>query len=418
MWARFALLSFIISITFAATNVVLPYFLLYLKGSLHTIVARFLPAEKVVVEIGVLTSAYMVTRTIFAFSSGYIAERIGHKRSIYSGLLLYFLSGLMLLFANSFVEVLVARALQGIASALVWPIAESLMVNLIREKTKALTIYVMAMNMGFVLGPALGGSVLQAASGMPIDIAVRTPFVLLPIGALLGFPLMIKIPDIIHKERRKVRELATKVISALYVYFFNGFVNGIASGILMSVIIIYIMQFITSVPIELSILLAVSGLLGAMLAMPINRKMDKLCFRKRFKLFVIINLLHKIAFALIMIAKTYLIMFIVLTVVNFLTTLTLPLTRSTQSDIIPKEVTAKVFGIQQAMFNLGMIIGPLFGSFLYKWFASMHYDPGLVFPISSAIGLVGAVLYFFVKVDGMSEDVHPSPGPSAAPSAA
>jgi len=417
MWSRFALLSFIISITFAASNVVLPYFLLYLKGSLHTLVAKFLPAEKVVVEMGVLTSAYMITRVVVAFSSGYIAERIGHKKSIYSGLTLYFLSGLMLLFANSFYEVLVARALQGIASALVWPIAESLMVNLIKEKTKALTMYVMAMNLGFVLGPALGGSVLQLSASLPINVAVRLPFVLLPLGALLGFPLMLRIPDVMHKERKKVRELAARVISTLYIYFFNGFVNGIASGILMSVIIVYIMQFITSVPIELSILLAGSGLLGAMFAMPISRKMDMMDFKKKFRIFAIINLLHKIAFALIMFAKTYLGMFIILTTVNFLTTLTLPLTRSTQSDIIPKEVTAKVFGIQQAMFNLGMIIGPLFGSLLYKWFASMHYDPGLVFPISSAIGLIGAVLYFFVKVDEVG-DVHSSPGSSTALAAA
>lgn len=417
MWIRFALLSFIISVTFAATNIALPYFLLYLKGSLHSIVAKFLPAERVVVEVGVLTSAYMVTRVIVAFSSGYIAERIGHKKSIYAGLTLYFLSGLMLLFANDFTEVLVARTLQGIASALVWPVAESLMVNLIKEKTKALTMYVMAMNMGFVLGPALGGSVLQAAASLPLDIAVRTPFVLLPLGALVGFPLMLKIPDVLHKERKKVRELATKIMSALYIYFFNGFVNGIASGILMSVIIVYIMQYVTSVPLELSLLLAGSGLLGAMFAMPLSKRIDRMDFKKRFKTFAITNLIHKVAFALIMFAKTYVGMFIVLTIVNFLTTLVLPLTRSTQSDIIPKEVTAKVFGIQQAMFNLGMIVGPLFGSFLYKWFASMHYDPGLVFPISSAIGLVGAVLYFFVRVDEIG-DVHSSPGPSTASSAA
>ncbi|UXD22354.1 hypothetical protein IPA_03810 [Ignicoccus pacificus DSM 13166] len=406
MWKRFVLLSLIISITFAASNVALPYFMLYLKGSLHQIVAKFLPAEKVVVEVGTLTSAYMATRVIVAFSSGFIAERTGRKRALMSGLILYLISGIGMIFSNSFLQVLLWRALQGVASALVWPIAESLLVDLFPEsKTKALMFYVMAMNLGFIFGPVLGGAVLQAAASLPLDVAVRTPFVLLPIGAILGIIMMIKVPEVIHKSK-KLRELSAKIMGALYVFFLNGFVNGIAGGMMMSVLLIYIMQYITSVPMELASILAISGIVGMLLAVPLTKKMDEIGFQRRFQILVWTGAIHKIALMAMMLAKGYASMVLVLTVFNFATSVAMPLMRSVQSDLIPKELTAKVFGIQQSTFNFGMIIGPLFGSILYKWFVDNGMDGGWVFVIAGLIGLVGIVALALVDREILHKEIE------------
>ncbi len=406
MWKRFVLLSFIISVTFAASNVALPYFMLYLKGSLHQIIAKFLPAEKVVVEVGVLTSAFMLTRVVVAFFSGFIAERTGRKRSLMIGLLLYFISGLGIMVAVNFLEVLVWRAVQGVASALVWPIAESLLVDLYpKGKTKALMFYVMAMNLGFIFGPVLGGSVLQAAASLPLDVAVRVPFALLPLGALIGMALMIGIKEVTHKSK-KISELSSKIMGALYVFFFNGFVNGIAAGMMMSVVLIYIMQYITSVPLELASILAISGIVGMLLAVPLTRKMDEIGFQRRFQVLVWIGALHKVALMLMMYAKSFISMVAVLTLFNFASSVAMPLMRSVQSDIIPKELTAKVFGIQQSTFNLGMMIGPVLGSVLYKWFVSNHMDAGWVFVIAGLIGLIGIIALFTVNREELHKEIQ------------
>ncbi len=406
MWKRLVALSFIISVTFAATNVALPYLLLYFKGSLPSLTAELLPAQKVAIEVGVLTSAFMLTRVGVAFASGYIAERIGYKTSIVIGLIAYLLSGIELIAAVNFLEVLIARAIQGFASALVWPIAESMIVlKAPTEKTKALMMYVMAMNMGFVIGPALGGSVLQLAASLPLEVGIRAPFYLLPIGAAIGLAIVRALPNLKSEVKMKVKEMKSEALKAVYAFFFNGFVNGVAAGMLMSVLIVYVMQYITSVPIALSVLLAGSGLLSIALTMPLMKKLNSMDFKRRFEVLIASGVLHKIAFALFPLSQSFFFTFFVLTVVNVFTNVLLPLMRSVLSDVIPKEVTAKVFGMHQAFFNLGMIIGPSLGAVLYKWLESNGWNGGYTFVVAGLIGLGGVIALLKVDVSSVEEAV-------------
>ncbi len=394
---RFILLSFIISVTFSASNVALPYFMLYLIGKLPKIVAQTLPAGEVVTEIGALTAAFMATRVIVSASSGFIAERIGRKRSVLAGLSLYFISGVGMILANSFPTVLIYRALQGVASALVWPIAESMIIDFAGgERTKYLMFYVMAMNLGFIFGPAVGGTILQAASSLPLDIAVRSTFFLLPIGALIGILLVIKVREIPHKATR-LRELSSKVVGALYAFFVNGFINGFVAGMLMSVIIVYIMEKITSVPINLSSLIMISGLIGMALAVPLTRKVEGLSVMQKFALLVGSALLNRVTLALLIFCKSYFSMLAAMSILNFSSNVAMPLMRSLQSEIVPPGALPKVFGLQQASFNLGMIVGPLVGSLLYKYFEAIGVGGGWVFVISSIIGIAGTVVLLGVK---------------------
>ncbi len=394
---RFVLLSFIISVTFSASNVALPYFMLYLVGKLPKIVAQTLPAGEVVTEIGVLTAAFMTTRVIISASSGFIAERIGRKKSIMIGLVLYLISGVGMILANSFIEVLIYRALQGVASALVWPVAESMIIDLAGgERTKYLMYYVMAMNLGFIFGPAIGGSILQAAASLPLNLAVRSTFFLLPLGALTGIILVMKVKEIPHKAT-KLRELEAKVIGALYAFFVNGFINGFVAGMMMSVIIVYIMEKITSVPISLSSLIMFSGLIGMVLAMPLTRKVEGLSIMQKFALLIGSAMLNRITLAFLIFCKNYLSMLTAMSILNFSSNVAMPLMRSLQSEIVPPGALPKVFGLQQASFNLGMIVGPLVGSFLYKYFESVGIGGGWVFVISSIIGIGGTLILLKVK---------------------
>ncbi|ABU81574.1 MFS transporter [Ignicoccus hospitalis] len=399
MWTKLVALSAIISITFSASNVALPYFLMYLKGELKTLNAELLNASKVALEFGALTSTFMGTRVVIAFLSGYIAERIGMKRSVVVGLILYLVSGIWLIVTENYWEVLVSRALQGVASAMVWPVAESMIVEFAGgKKTRALMLYVMAFNVGMILGPAVGGAALQASSSLPLPVAVRVPFALLPLGALAGLLLIFKLPDVRYKTKMKVRELHAKIKSALYVFFFNAFANGFSAGIFMSVLIIYIMQYVTSVPIKLSSLVALSGLLGMALASPLMKRLDEFDFTNKLKVAIGLGLLHKLALAAVGLTKSYFILLAILTVQNFAITVVIPLIRSLVSDLVPRELTAKVFGMQQAYFNLGMIVGPLVGAALYKWLEASGVGGGLAFPVAAALGAAGVLT--LLRVDG------------------
>jgi MFS family permease len=87
-------------------------------------------------------------------------------------------------------------------------------------------------------------------------------------------------------------------------------------------------------------------------------------------------------------------------------TIMMPLMRSVQSDMIPKQLTAKVFGLQQASFNLGMIVGPVLGAVIYKWLVAHNMDGGLTFVLAGLIGFAGVLAFLTINREELSEAVE------------
>jgi hypothetical protein len=56
-----------------------------------------------------------------------------------------------------------------------------------------------------------------------------------------------------------------------------------------------------------------------------------------------------------------------------------------------------------------MIVGPLIGSFLYKWFVAHGLDGGWVFVVAGAIGLIGTVAFATVDVERLHEALASGP---------
>ena len=87
----------------------------------------------------------------------------------------------------------------------------------------------------------------------------------------------------------------------------------------------------------------------------------------------------------------------------------MPASRALGADLVPAKIRGKLFGRLQAFFNLGMIIGPILGTWLYdlyryevfrvKWPADFNVRGlGLPFFISGILGLTAlALLLIFVK---------------------
>jgi EmrB/QacA subfamily drug resistance transporter len=135
-------------------------------------------------------SAYAVASAGFLLLGGRAADLLGRRRVFVAGLVLYAGASLMGGLAPSPTVLLVARAVQGLAGALVFPATLSLVNTTFaegRERNRAVAIWGGAGAAGLVLGVLLGG-LLTSALGWEAVFFVNVP--LASAAVLLAFALL------------------------------------------------------------------------------------------------------------------------------------------------------------------------------------------------------------------------------------
>src|SRR6266480_2490130 len=95
---------------------------------------------------------------------GTLGDRIGRRRLLLIGAVLFGAASIFAAFSRSAAMLIVARALLGIAGATIAPSTLSLIRNMFldaRERTTAISVWIMAFSLGVAIGPLLGGLILQ-----------------------------------------------------------------------------------------------------------------------------------------------------------------------------------------------------------------------------------------------------------------
>ena len=85
------------------------------------------------------------------------------------------------------------------------------------------------------------------------------------------------------------------------------------------------------------------------------------------------------------------------------------------SDLVPEHVRGKEFGVVQAANNLGSVIGPILGGWLYDLFSNQSlmvgniefFGAGIAFAFSGLLAIVAAILLLlFVKIPKIDTDLE------------
>jgi MFS transporter, DHA2 family, multidrug resistance protein len=106
----------------------------------------------------VLTS-YIIAAAIMTPLSGWLAGQIGRKRVFLVSVVGFTIASAFCGLAQSLPEIVVARLLQGLCGAALIPMSQAVLldINPKEDHAKAMAIWVMAVTIGPILGPALGG---------------------------------------------------------------------------------------------------------------------------------------------------------------------------------------------------------------------------------------------------------------------
>jgi DHA1 family multidrug resistance protein-like MFS transporter len=110
------------------------------------------------IEIGYFFTVYSFTWTLLQLYTGYLSDKYGKRRFVFFGLLIYAVFAFLLGFAQTFIQLIIFRVLQGVGLGLAGPAALGLAAQF-EEKGKSLAFYRTASSVGIIAGPLLGGFV-------------------------------------------------------------------------------------------------------------------------------------------------------------------------------------------------------------------------------------------------------------------
>ncbi len=348
---------------------------------------RFTP--DVIWYIAFNIAAFMILRSPSAAIFGRLSDKLGRKRLIVIGLFLYIVIGILLAIARTALDVVIVRALQGITSAMVWPVAEAMMMDKVDPsvRTRAMTLYVMSLNIGNLVGPGLGGLIYNTfyyivKSSRAIDILRPTVLSQVPlfiIAFLLSLYLkesrytqhMSRPPDMYtdgpHTIHTNTAENERIIKRSINVVFFSGAVNGFSVGIIASVLIVYISEYIVKEPIYIGGIQLFASLSGLAAAYPIASYTDRKWGKKN--MFMFSMAIRSIALLMIGLVTNIYGLLIGMALANISFNTGMPSIRAIQADLTKSYHRGKIFGYQQAMFNMGMGAGSIASAYLYIQYA-------------------------------------------------
>ena len=225
--------------------------------------------------LGVIFSAFALSRSIFMPIIGRISDRRGRKWLILIGMFSYAVLSLTYLIADSVYSLTTVRFAHGIASAMVVPIAMAYIADL-SEKGKEgshMGNFSISMFLGMGMGPLLGGF-LNDAFGMP-----SVFYTMAGLSAFATLLVAISLPEArpglsenLVEDPAPMREIVRLPVMRGIVVF--GFISALGRGGMMVFIPIF-GPLIAISPTEVGIVLSANTFLMALLQVPVGRFTDR-----------------------------------------------------------------------------------------------------------------------------------------------
>lgn len=110
-----------------------------------------------------MVDSYLVSFAGLLLTLGTLGDRFGRKRALQTGIALFGLSSLAVLFVETSAQLIVVRALMGVGGAMIMPATLSIITNVFprEERAKAIGVWAGTASIGVGLGPLLGGVLLE-----------------------------------------------------------------------------------------------------------------------------------------------------------------------------------------------------------------------------------------------------------------
>lgn len=306
--------------------------------------------------LGVIFSGFSLSRTISMPFVGRFSDRLGRKRFISLGLLVYTFSSLGYIYANSVLELVAVRIIQGLSSAMIIPIAMAFIADISPPDKEGsyMGIFTTALFLGFGFGPFLGG-LTKDLIGMEADFLIMGGLCFLAF-----FMVLIYLPRSSSIQNKSPStDIPFKTIlqsrSIMAICFYR-FVNAFCRGSIMTFLPLYAHNSLQLNGRQIGLVISSGILLTAVFLLPFGKLADKL---NRKMLVILGSILYFVIVPFI----PHTLSFIQILTLNIILGLFGALSLPAASALIVKEGKQYGMGQTMAIFNvamsLGLGVGPL-----------------------------------------------------------
>lgn len=335
--------------------------------------------------LGIIFSAFALSRSVFMPFIGRISDRQGRKWIILIGMFAYAATSLTYLIADSVYSLTVVRFAHGLASAMVVPIAMAYVADF-SEKGKEgsrMGNFSISMFLGMGVGPLLGGF-LNDTFG--IDSVF---YVMAALSAFATLLVGISLPET-NRGKFTVQDgdvapmwetLRLPVMRGVMIFTF---ISALGRGGMMVFIPVFA-PLIAISPFEVGIVLSMNTFLMALLQVPMGRLTDT---GNKVALIVAGSAITAFAIALIPISGSFWPLLVITSVVGVGGAIQQPAIMALTVDAGRTLGMGTSMGAYNTVFGIGMIIAPLMGG-VFMDFVGVD----AVFYVGGAISLFGTGIF-------------------------
>lgn len=342
--------------------------------------------------MGMMLSVFSITQLLASPIMGYLSDKIGRKKMIVLGMLLFAISEFIFGFANDKYIFYLSRGLGGVAAALLMPAVTAFVADMttIEQRPKAMGYVSAAISGGFIIGPGIGGVLASLGHRVPFFAAG----IIAIIGCLLTQSILIEPQHNLQAKNTSQKTNAKEIV--------REFLS--KPGVLFIFIIIFISSFglqafesiytiMTTIifgfnPAQIAVIITVSGVLALF-----------------FQLFLFDHIIRKISeIGLIQITFFVSAIFIfiiaftknstIFVIATFVVFLAFDLFRPAVTTYLSKiagENQGTINGLNSTFTSFGNIIGPVASGALFD--LNQHFP----YYISASILFITGILSLFIR---------------------
>ncbi len=334
-------------------------------------------------EIGLMTTSFLLAGFLATPGIGWLSDRFGYKNVLWIGLLLHAVLMLAYIFVQDPVMLIGLRGLEGVASVSVLPPTRAMMNTLAPRgrQGEALGLLSAAQTTGILIGPAVGALLASQTGYTPSFIIASIPLVLAAVVTIIFLPNQGKrdAASAATGQRTAFAGLFTRPLLLTYAL---QIVLMISNGVVMAIWSLYMLDRGASLPLI--------GLSYTTFALPIifiapfsGRLSDRY---GRYWLFLSGLSLTGVIFCIYSLPSVTAWPIIFISIAEgIVTSIARTSLDGLLADVIPSEARGKVQANYSAAGLLGNLLGATAAGFLYGW------SPGLPFFIEGMM-LLGASL--------------------------
>ncbi|MBU7043423.1 MAG: MFS transporter [Theionarchaea archaeon] len=337
--------------------------------------------------LGLLTSLFAITRAMTSFPGGFLADKIGRKKLIAGGLFVYTIVMFLFGISTNLYHLFILRACQGAASGIVWPVAATMVADIVepKDRGKAMGFFTMMWDAGIAIGPVLGGFLTVAFS-------IAVPFFVCSAFALISALLIVwRVEETLSQEDRAMKSSPSLSLSidrfSLLGISITGFAMAFALGLVHPLISLFGDEVLGLNEAAIGLIFGVMGVTRFLVKAPSGVIADRIG-RKIVALGgFLINGIFTVAITL----SQGLVSMLFFTVIRAIGLgMTMPSINALVTSLTSKENRGKVMGIYSTARNGGLIVGPLLGAMVFDTVSkqSPFYLCGAVVFVAALIMMV------------------------------